>query len=71
MLEKDAHISIQSLQTFEENDKVIIKQGIFMDNTGTVIKAASKKIYVRLESLGQLMIVEFPAEYAGHYFPAN
>ena len=66
LLEKDAHISIQSLQAFEENDKVVIRQGIFMDNTGTVIKAGSKKIYVRLESLGQIMIVEFPADYVAH-----
>lgn len=71
LLEKDAKINIQSLQDFKEDDKVIIKHGIFMDNTGTVIKAASKKIYVRLESLDQVMIVEFPSTYAGHYFPVN
>jgi len=71
LLEKDAKINIQSLQDFKEDDKVIIRHGLFMDNTGTVIKAAAKKIYVRLESLDQLMIVEFPASYAGHYFPVN
>ena len=63
LLEEKAHISIQSLQTFKENDKVVIKQGVFMDNEGTVIRSASKKIYVKLESLQQVMIVEFPVSY--------
>jgi transcription antitermination factor NusG len=71
LLEKDAKINIRSLQDFKEDDKVVIKHGIFMDNTGTIVKAAAKKIYVRLESLDQLMIVEFPVNYAGHYFPLN
>ena len=68
LLEKDAHISIQSYGSFSQEDKVIIRHGIFMDNVGTVIRAASKKIYVRLESLDQVMIVEFPANYVAHYF---
>jgi transcription antitermination factor NusG len=63
LLEEKANISVQSLQTFKENDKVIIKQGVFMDNTGTVLRQGSKKIYVKLESLQQVMIVEFPSEY--------
>ncbi|HRH59538.1 MAG TPA: UpxY family transcription antiterminator [Chitinophagaceae bacterium] len=66
LLEKDASISIQSLRTFQENDKVVIRHGIFMDNTGTVIRTGSKKIYVKLESLDQVMIVEFPANYVAH-----
>lgn len=68
LLEKDASISIHSLKTFYENDKVIIRHGIFMDNTGTVIRTGSKKIYVKLESLEQVMIVEFPANYVAHQF---
>ena len=71
LLEKDAKINVQSLTAFREDDKVIIKHGIFMDNVGTVVKANSKKIYVRLESLDQLMVVEFRANYAGYYFPYN
>jgi transcription antitermination factor NusG len=63
LLEKDVRISVESLSNFEENDKVIIRQGIFMDNTGTVLKAGSRKIYVRIESLEQVMIVEFPTSY--------
>lgn len=67
LLEKEAMINIEPMQYFKEADKVIITHGIFMDNTGTVIKASNKKIYVRLESLGQMMVVEFPAGYAGHF----
>src|SRR5438876_1090368 len=39
LLEKNVSIRVESLKTFAENDKVIIRQGVFMDNTGTVIKA--------------------------------
>jgi len=63
LLEKDAAISIDSLQNFRENDKVVIKQGVFMDNTGTVIRPGNKKVYVKLESLGQVMVVEFPVAF--------
>ena len=63
LLEKETIISIQSLQSFRENDKVVISQGIFMDNTGTVIRPGNKKIYVRLDSLGQVMVVEFPVAF--------
>ena len=63
LLEKDVKISVESLRAFAENDKVIIRQGVFMDNTGTVLKAGMRKIYVRLESLEQVMIVEFPVSY--------
>ena len=63
LLEKDVKIHVESLRAFAENDKVIIRQGVFMDNTGTVLKASTRKIYVRLESLEQVMIVEFPVSY--------
>jgi len=63
LLEKDVKISVASLRTFVENDKVIIRQGVFMDNTGIVLKAGMRKVYVRLESLEQVMIVEFPVSY--------
>jgi len=64
LLEREATISVESMQYFRENDKVVISHGVFMDNTGTVIRASgNKKIYVRLESLGQVMVVEFPANY--------
>ncbi|HRI19600.1 MAG TPA: UpxY family transcription antiterminator [Panacibacter sp.] len=61
--EKDAAISIQSWESLEENIKVKVKHGIFMDNTGTVLRTQRKKVYVRLESLGQVMVVAFPADY--------
>ena len=61
--EKSASITTQSWESLEENIKVKITQGVFMDNTGTVVRANKKKVYVRLESLGQVMIVEFPSDY--------
>ena len=66
LLEKDASITAQSLQGFKEEDKVIIKHGLFMDNTGTVLRSTPSKVYIKLESLQQVMIVEFPAKYVVH-----
>ena len=37
-----------------------------MDKEGIVVKGGKKKVYVRLESLDQLMIVEFPAAHLNH-----
>lgn len=56
-------LEITSLEGFKENTKVKIRAGVFMDNIGTVVRSKKKKVYVKLESLMQVMIVEFPAEY--------
>ncbi len=61
--EKDASVTSQPWESLEENIQVKINHGIFMDNTGTVLQANRKKVYVRLESLGQVMVVEFPSNY--------
>lgn len=65
LLQKDALISIQSVESFEKDSRIRVNQGIFMDHEGTVVRTAGKqrKVYVRLQSLGQIMIVEFPAEH--------
>ncbi len=61
----NAKISTQSIESFEADMKVEIRHGIFMENTGTVIRATNKKVFVRLESLGQIMTVEFPKNFVG------
>lgn len=61
--DKEASISIQSIEAFEENTRVKINHGIFMDNAGVVIRGGKRKVFVKLESLGQVMTVEFPVEY--------
>ncbi|MBS1627055.1 MAG: UpxY family transcription antiterminator [Bacteroidetes bacterium] len=61
--EEDAKIEIISTDGFRENTKVKITHGVFMDNEGTVLRGGKKKVYVQLQSLGQVMVVEFPAEY--------
>ncbi|WP_207493412.1 UpxY family transcription antiterminator [Aridibaculum aurantiacum] len=61
--EKDASISIQSLGSLDENTRIKVNHGVFMDTTGTVVKGGKKKVYVKLESLEQVMIVEFPIDY--------
>jgi transcription antitermination factor NusG len=64
LLQKDAMISIQSVESFEKDTRIKIKQGVFMDQVGTIMRTAGKKkVYVSLESLGQVMIVEFPIDH--------
>lgn len=63
LAEKDARISIISHEGFKEETKIIVNHGVFMGNEGTVLRGGKKKVYVKLESLGQVMVVEFPAEY--------
>jgi len=61
--EKEAALSIHSLEGFTENERIRVSHGVFMDNEGTVIRGGKRKVYVKLESLGQVMVVEFPIEY--------
>ena len=61
--EKEASLSIHALEGFNENERIKVSHGIFMDSEGTVVRGGKKKVYVKLESLGQVMIVEFPTEY--------
>ena len=61
--EKDASIFIISQEGFTEDAKIRVNHGVFMGNEGTVLRGGKKKVYVKLESLGQVMVVEFPAEF--------
>lgn len=63
LAEKDAQISIISDAGFRSGDLIKVNYGVFMDKEGTVIRGGKKKVYVQLQSLGQVMIVEFPAEF--------
>lgn len=63
LAEKDASIAILSEEGFQNEMKIKVNHGVFMGNEGTVIRGGKKKVYVKLESLGQVMVVEFPAEY--------
>ena len=75
LLEKDAHITVENLRQFKTNNKVVIRKGVFMDAEGTVLKGGNKKVYVRLESLEQVLVVEFPVEHlhlkTSHYNDDN
>lgn len=63
LAEENATISIQSLNSLDQNTRIKVNHGVFMDSTGTVVKGGKKKVYVKLESLDQVMIVEFPLEH--------
>lgn len=66
--EKEATVSVQSLNSLDENTRIKVNHGVFMDTTGTVLKGGKKKVFVKLESLDQVMIVEFPIEYLSPLF---
>ena len=59
LMEKDTVIEMRTLEGFKADTKVKITQGVFMDKEGTVLREGKKKVYVQLESIGQLMVVEF------------
>ena len=61
--EKEAKISIIPKEGFAEDTKIKVNHGVFMGKEGTVLRGGKKKLYVKLHSLGQVMVVEFPAEY--------
>jgi len=61
--DKEASVSVQSFNSLDENIRIKVNHGIFMDTTGTIVKGGKKKMFVKLESLDQVMIVEFPIEY--------
>ena len=63
LAEKDASIFVISQEGFKEETRIRVNHGVFMGNEGTVLRGGKKKVYVKLESLGQVMVVEFPAEY--------
>jgi len=63
LLEKDVKIELQSIEGFKVDTKVKITQGVFMDKEGTVLREGRKKVYVQLESIGQVMMVEFSVQH--------
>lgn len=60
---EDVKIEVVSSVGFKENTKVKVSHGVFIDAEGTVLRGNHKKVYVQIESLGQLMVVEFKAEH--------
>ncbi|NCI46940.1 UpxY family transcription antiterminator [Sediminibacterium soli] len=61
--EKEAQISVISSEGFREDTKIRVNHGVFMGTEGTVLRGGKKKVFVKLESLGQVMVVEFRSEY--------
>ena len=61
--EKDAAVSLIPSSEFMPDTKVKINHGVFMDNRGTILRTNKKKVYVQLEGLAQVMVIEFPIEH--------
>ncbi|MFN6245392.1 MAG: antitermination protein NusG, partial [Chitinophagaceae bacterium] len=59
--------SYQSIQVVDMTNippqtRVAINNGLFMGQKGEVIKSGKKNVFVRLESINMMMIVEFKVE---------
>lgn len=63
LLDKDAKFEVISSEGFKQNNKVRVSHGVFIDKEGIVLRDGKKKVYVQIESLGQLMVVEFKTTY--------
>jgi transcription antitermination factor NusG len=59
--QSDATIELVDMASMQAQSKVSINQGLFMGQKGEVVKASKKTVYVQLESMNMMMIVEFKA----------
>ena len=59
--QSDATIEVVDMASIPAQTKVAINQGLFMGQKGEVVKTSKKSVYVRLESINMMMIVEFKA----------
>ncbi len=55
-------IQIVDMANIPAQTKVSINQGLFMGQRGEVVKSGKKSVFVRLESINMMMIVEFKSE---------
>lgn len=60
--ESNATIQVVDMANIPPQTKVSINQGLFMGQKGEVIKAGKKSVFVQLESINMMMIVEFKVE---------
>jgi transcription antitermination factor NusG len=56
------NIQVLDITDIKPNAKVAVNNGLFMGQRGEVVKADKKSVYVRLESINMMMIVEFKLE---------
>ena len=56
------NIQVVDLGPIKPQTKVTVNNGLFMGQRGEVVKANKKSVYVRLDSINMMMIVEFKLE---------
>ena len=60
--ESYSNIEVVDMNNLPPETKVTINQGIFMGQKGEVIKSSKRNVFVKLESINMMMIVEFKKE---------
>ena len=58
-LSTTASIQIVDMNNLPPQTKVSINQGLFMGRRGEIVKSGKNNVFVRLESINMMMIVEF------------
>ena len=56
------NIQVVDMGAIKPQTKVAVNNGLFMGQRGEVVKADKKYVYVRLDSINMMMIVEFKLE---------
>ena len=56
------NIQVVDMGSIKPQTKVTVNNGLFMGQRGEVVKADKKSVYVRLDSINMMMIVEFKLE---------
>jgi transcription antitermination factor NusG len=62
-----ASVQIVDMANIPAQTKVTISQGLFMGQRGEVVKSGKKTVFVRLESINMMMIVEFKTDEVALY----
>ena len=60
--ESYTNIEVVDMSNIPAQTKVSVNQGLFMGQKGEVVKSGKKSVFVRLESINMMMIVEFKVE---------
>lgn len=63
LLLEQTNIETVDSSIFKTDTKVRIRKGVFMDSQGTVLRTGKKRVYVAIETLGTVMVVEFKADH--------
>lgn len=63
LLEGYEKVSVYPEHEFFESQPVIISQGVFMNEYGSVVQIKHKKVIIRIESMERIVVIEFAKDF--------